>query len=144
LINELRKLIPPAGAMIRNPIDAAVAFVNFNIMGDVLQLLGKTDEIDNIIVSVPLDWLFNEEKGGGYIEKVALYLAGEGRKRAGGKPMVAVWRQYEPRQEIQRWVPVLKNIFLSAGIPVYEGVPRAVNALAKLTAYHAFQARHNS
>jgi hypothetical protein len=58
--------------------------------------------------------------------------------------MVAVWRQYEPRQEIQRWVPVLKNIFLSAGIPVYEGVPRAVNALAKLTAYHAFQARHNS
>lgn len=144
LINELRKLIPPAGAMIRNPIDAAVAFVNFNIMGDVLQLLGKTDEIDNIIVSVPLDWLFNEEKGGGYIEKVALYLAGEGRKRAGGKPMVAVWRQYEPRQEIQRWVPVLKNIFLSAGIPVYEGVPRAVNALAKLTAYDAFQAHHNS
>ena len=144
LINELRKLIPPAGAMIRNPIDAAVAFVNFNIMGDVLQLLGKTDEIDNIIVSVPLDWLFNEEKGGGYIEKVALYLAGEGRKRAGGKPMVAVWRQYEPRQEIQRWVPVLKNIFLSAGIPVYESVPRAVNALAKLTAYDAFQAHHNS
>lgn len=144
LINELRKLIPPAGAMIRNPIDAAVAFVNFNIMGDVLQLLGKTDEIDNIIVSVPLDWLFDEEKGGGYIEKVALYLAGEGRKRAGGKPMVAVWRQYEPRQEIQRWVPVLKNIFLSAGIPVYEGVPRAVNALAKLTAYDAFQAHHNS
>ena len=144
LINELRKLIPPAGAMIRNPIDAAVAFVNFNIMGDVLQLLGKTDEIDNIIVSVPLDWLFNEEKGGGYIEKVALYLAGEGRKRAGGKPMVAVWRQYEPRQEIQRWVPVLKNIFLSAGIPVYEGVPRAVNALAKFIAYQDFQARQNS
>jgi acyl-CoA synthetase (NDP forming) len=144
LINELRKLIPPAGAMIRNPIDAAVAFVNFNIMGDVLQLLGKTDEIDNIIVSVPLDWLFDEEKGGGYIEKVALYLAGEGRKRAGGKPMVAVWRQYEPRQEIRRWVPVLKNIFLSAGIPVYEGVPRAVNALAKFTAYQDFQARQNS
>jgi acyl-CoA synthetase (NDP forming) len=144
LINELRKLIPPAGAMIRNPIDAAVAFFNFNLMGEVLQLLAKTNEIDNIIVSVPLDWLFDKEEGGGYIEKVALYLAGEGRKRAGGKPMVVVWRQYEPRQEIRRGVSVLENILLSAGIPVYEGVTRAVNALAKLTAYDAFQAHHNS
>lgn len=144
LIKELRKLIPPAGTMIRNPIDAAVAFHDFNLMGDVLQLLAETDEIDHIIVSIPFDWLLGKEKGGGYIEKVALYLAGEGRKRAGGKPMVAVWRQYEPRQEIRRWVPVLEKILLSAGIPVYEGVPRAVNALAKLTAYHAFQERYHS
>jgi acyl-CoA synthetase (NDP forming) len=144
LINELRKLIPPAGTMIRNPIDAAVAFYNLNLMGDILQLLAETDEIDNIIVSVPFDWLYGAEEGGGYIEKVALYLAGEGRKRAGFKPMVAVWRQYEPRQEIRRWVPVLEKILLSAGIPIYEGVPRAVNALAKVTAYHAFHKRYDS
>jgi acyl-CoA synthetase (NDP forming) len=144
LIKELRKLIPPAGTMIRNPIDAALTFYNLNLMGDVLQLLGETDEIDNIIVSIPFDWLYGAEEGGGHIEKVALYLAEEGRKRAGSKPMVAVWRQYEPRQEIRRWVPVLEKILLTAGIPVYEGVPRAVNALAKLTAYHTFQAHHNS
>lgn len=144
LIKKLRKLIPPAGAMIRNPIDAAVAFFNFNIMGDVLQLLAETDEIDNIIVSVPLDWLFNKEEGGGYIEKVALYLAGEGKKRASGKPMMVVWRQYQPLQGIQRCVPILENILLTAGIPVYQGVHRAVNALSKLTAYHAFQERDNS
>ncbi len=144
LIHELRKLIPPAGTMIRNPIDAAIAFFNFDIMGEVLQLLAKTDEIDNMIVSVPLDWLYIKEEGGAYIEKVARYLAGEGRKRTGGKPMIVVSRQYEPRQEIRRWVPVLERILLPAGIPVYEGVPRAVNALAKLTAYHAFQARQHS
>ncbi|MDD5169575.1 MAG: CoA-binding protein, partial [Syntrophales bacterium] len=142
LIGELRKLVPPAGAMIRNPIDAAVAFFDLSIMGEILQLLAHTDEIDNIIVSVPLDWLFDMEEGGGYIEKVARYLAGEGRKRAGGKPMVVVWRQYEPRRNIRHWVPVLEDILLSAGIPVYEGVPRAVNALAKLTAYQDFQMRH--
>ncbi len=144
LINALRTLIPPAGTMIRNPIDAAIAFHTFAVMGDILQLLGETDEIDNIIVSVPFDWLFGEEEGGTHIEKVAVYLAEEGRKRACGKPMVVVWRQYEPRQEIRQWVRVLEKILLSAGIPVYEGVPRAVNALAKLTAYHAFQARYNS
>jgi acyl-CoA synthetase (NDP forming) len=144
LIRELRKLIPPAGTMIRNPIDAAIAFFNFDIMGEVLKLLAKTDEIDNIIVSVPFDWLYVREEGGAYIEKVARYLAGEGRKLAGGKPMIAVSRQYEPRQDIRRWVPVMEQILLTAGIPVYEGVPRAVNALAKLTAYHTFQARHDS
>ncbi|MBW2562195.1 MAG: acetate--CoA ligase family protein, partial [Deltaproteobacteria bacterium] len=144
LINELRKLIPPAGAMIRNPIDAMVTFHDHDLMGKALQLLAETDEIDNIIVSMPFDWLFGKEKGGGYIEKVALYLAGEGRKRAGGKPMVVVWRQYEPQQEIRRWAPVIENILLPAGIPVYEGVPRAVNALAKLTAYCSFQANHDS
>jgi hypothetical protein len=122
--------------MIRNPIDAAVAFYNLNLMGDVLQLLAETDEIDNIIVSVPFDWLYGVEEGGAYIEKVALYLAGEGRKRAGSKPMMVVWRQYEPRQEIRRWVPVMEKILLAAGIPIYEGVPRAVNALAKHTIIH--------
>ena len=144
LINELRKLIPPAGTMICNPIDAMITFHDFDLMGKTLQLLAETDEIDNIIVSMPFDWLFGKEKGGGYIEKVALYLAGEGRKRAGGKPIVVVWRQYEPQQEIRRWAPVIENILLPAGIPVYEGVPRAVNALAKLTAYCSFQANHDS
>ncbi len=144
LINELRKLIPPAGTMIRNPIDAAIAFYSFDVMGNVLQLLAETDEIDNIIVSIPLDWLYDKETGRGYIEKVALYLAREGRKRAGDKPVMVVWRQYQPKEEIKKWIPVLKNIFLAAGIPVYEGIPRAVNALAKLTAYHDFQARHQA
>jgi len=144
LINELRKWIPPAGTMIRNPIDAAIAFYSFDIMGNVLQLLAETDEIDNIILSIPLDWLYDKESGRGYIEKVALYLAHEGRKRVGGKPVMVVWRQYQPQEETQKWIPVLKQIFLTAGIPVYEGVPRAVNALAKLTAYHAFQSRHHS
>ncbi|MGD0278882.1 MAG: acetate--CoA ligase family protein [Smithella sp.] len=144
LIHELRKMIPPAGTMIRNPIDAAIAFYSFDIMGNVLKLLAETDEIDNIIVSIPLDWLSDKETGWGYIEKVALYLAGEGRKRAGDKPMIVVWRQYQSEEELRKWVPVLKNIFLTAGIPVYEGVPRAVNALDKLTAYHAFQLHHHS
>ena len=144
LIHELRKLIPPAGTMIRNPIDAAIAFYNLDIMGNVLQLLAETDEIDNIIVSIPLDWLTYKEAGWGYIEKVALYLAGEGRKRTGDKPMIVVWRQYQPNEDIRKWIPVLKNILLTAGIPVYEGVPRAVNALDKLTAYHAFQLHHHS
>jgi acyl-CoA synthetase (NDP forming) len=145
LFGEVRKLVPPVGAMIRNPIDAAAAFQDVDVMGNILRLLAASDEIDNIIVFVPIDWLMNEGDGGGrHIEKVARFLAGEGRKLAGGKPVVGVWRQFVPDPENRKWVPVLEEILLSAGIPVYKGVPRAVNALAKAAAYYAFQERRGS
>lgn len=144
MTGKLRQLIPPAGAMIRNPIDAAVAFYDLNTMGKVLHLLSQTDEIDNIIVSIPLDWLIGKVKGGGYIEHLARYLAGEGKKLAGGKTLMVTWRQYQPWEIIQKWIPVMKNILLEAGIPVYEGIPRTVNALSKLTAYHDYQVRFHS
>lgn len=139
LIQNLRKVIPPAGTMIRNPIDAVVAFLDLPIMGEVLEMLAESGEIDNFIISLPLDWLFNNKPGGTYIETLASYFAKEGRKHTHGKPLVVVWRQYQPSADIQKWIPVLHQILMSAGVPVYEGLPRAVLALAKLAEYQAFR-----
>ncbi len=141
LERKLRKLIPPAGAMIRNPIDAVIAFINLPLLGEVLQLLSDSGEIDNFVISVPFDWLFDKEDDGCYIEKVANYLANEGKKAIGGKPLMAVWRQYEPSPAIRKWIPVLEKILMTAGIPVYEGLPRAVSALSKLAGYCEHQRR---
>jgi acyl-CoA synthetase (NDP forming) len=138
LTRKLRKLIPPAGAMIRNPIDAVVAFINLPVMGEVLDLLAESGEIDNYIISVPFDWLFNRVPGGAYIETVASYLAQEGQKHTHGKPMMVVWRQYQPSEEIRKWIPVFENILTSAGIPVYEGLPKAVSALVKTAKYYEY------
>ncbi len=139
LIQKLRKLIPPAGAMIRNPIDAVIAFIHLPYLGEVLNLLAESGEIDNFIISVPFDWLFDKAAGGSYIETVAAYLATEGRKYTQGKPLMVVWRQYQPSPEIREWVPVFERILMQAGIPVYEGLPRVVSALSKLVEYSAFQ-----
>jgi acyl-CoA synthetase (NDP forming) len=138
-IKKLREFIPPAGTMIRNPIDAAVAFVDLNLLGKVINILSTSGEIDNFIISVPLDWLFGVEEGGTYLEKIATYLAKEGQMHTQGKPLVVVWRQYEPTPKIRKWVAVMEEILLPAGIPVYEGLPRAVVALSKLAEYCAFQ-----
>jgi acyl-CoA synthetase (NDP forming) len=138
-VKKLRTHIPPAGTMIRNPIDAVGAYRDLNVMGHILELLAASGEIDNFIISVPLDWLFGEEDGGTYIKKIAVYLATEGRKCTGGKPLVVVWRQYQPDVRIRKWVSVMENILLTAGIPVYEGLPRAVTSLAKLAQYCEFQ-----
>jgi acyl-CoA synthetase (NDP forming) len=137
-VKELRKFIPPVGTMIRNPIDAIGAFMDLSLTGKILDLLSASGEIDNFVVSIPLDWLFGKEKDGAYIEKVAAYLAQDGRKRTHGKPLVISWRQYRPNLEIKKWVPVLEQILLSAGIPVYEGFPRALFAVSKLAEYSEF------
>jgi len=53
--------------------------------------------------------------------------------------MMVVSRQYESSEEIRKWIPVFKNILMSAGIPVYEGLPRAVRVLAKTAKYYEYQ-----
>ena len=53
--------------------------------------------------------------------------------------MMVVWRQYQPSEEIRKWIPVFENILMSAGIPVYEGLPKAVSALAKIVKYYEYQ-----
>jgi acyl-CoA synthetase (NDP forming) len=139
LIRKLRKHVPPAGSMIRNPIDAAIAFVYLPLMGEVLDVVARSGEIDHFIVSVPFDWLYKQEPDGAYIETLATYLATEAGKYAGGKPMLVAWRQYEASPKIRRWVPVFKDILMKAGIPVYEGLPKAVRALSKLAEYYEYQ-----
>jgi hypothetical protein len=105
----------------------------------VLDLVAQSGEIDNFIISVPFDWLFNKLPGGAYLESVASYLATEGQKRTHGKPMMVVWRQYQPSAEIRRWIPIFERILMSAGIPVYEGLPKAVSSLAKIAKYYEYQ-----
>lgn len=139
LVTRLRNLIPPAGTMIRNPIDAVPAFHHLPLLGDVLELLAASGEIDVFIVSLPLDWLFDEGTDGGYIDTVAHYLAGEGKKRLHGRPLVVVRRQYRTdNPRIKANIPLLDEIMLSAHIPIYDHLERAVMALARLNAYTQF------
>ncbi|WP_051327578.1 acetate--CoA ligase family protein [Desulfatibacillum aliphaticivorans] len=142
LLGKLREIIPPAGTIIRNPIDAMIAYFDFDVMGKIFKLMAESDEIDNVLMSIPLDWLFNKEEGGGYIETLTRYVAEEGVKHLGGKPFIATWRQYMPSEKIRSWAPVMEKILLDAGIPVYEGMARGINAMAKVTAYYDFHAKN--
>ena len=141
-IKKLRLLIPPAGTSIRNPIDARDALQNLETMEHVLELLAASGEVDNFIFSVPLDWMFDEEEGGAYIGKIAVFLAQKCRKSIHGKPLIVAWRQYHPNPEIRKWVAAMEKILLASGIPVYEGLARAVNSLVKLAEYCEFQKKN--
>jgi acyl-CoA synthetase (NDP forming) len=142
LKERLRAFIPPAGNMIGNPIDAHIILLKLELLGPTLALLAAQTNLDMFAISLHLDWLYGLEKGA-HIDKIARYIADEARKHTGGKPLVVVWRQYQPNPDIRNARIRLEQTLLDAGVPVYEGLDRAVTALAKTTAYYAFQERAN-
>jgi acyl-CoA synthetase (NDP forming) len=134
---KLREFIPPAGNMIRNPIDAHILFLDLEMLGKTLALL-SSKYIDMFVISLHLEWLYNFDNGA-QIKNIATYMAQSARKHANGKPLVVVWRQYQPDPKYAKKRMMLEKILQEAGIPVYEGLQRAVFALAKLAEYHEFQ-----
>ena len=137
-IARIREFIPPEGNMLRNPIDSVLAFMNLELLGKIFGILSQSREIDNVVVSLPLDWLYDQETGGSRIDTIADYLAENGRKLLPGIPVVVVWRQFVDSDEIRSKADVLADILLEAGIPVFDGLRRAVGSLAKLAEYCEF------
>ncbi|HOO47146.1 MAG TPA: CoA-binding protein, partial [Deltaproteobacteria bacterium] len=139
LVNTFRKTIGIDGSMIRNPIDSVIAFASLPVMGETLDLLAQSGEIDNFIISLSLDWLaLAQTQTGNYVETIASYLAEEGPKHAQGKPLIAFLRQYQPDPAIKECIPLVEKILLSGGIPVYKSLPQAVSALSKLITYNEY------
>jgi acyl-CoA synthetase (NDP forming) len=137
-VKKIRAFIPPAGNMIRNPIDSYLAFMRTEYVGKIFDILAHSGEVDNVVVSLPLDWLYREAGQENFIEVIARYLAGEGREKLCGLPLIVAWRQYQDAEDFRRMRAVLEDILLAAGVPVYEGLNRAVRALARLERYSAF------
>jgi len=138
LLKRLREHIPPAGNMIRNPIDAHILLLDLKRLGPVLELLAKETSVDLFLISLHFDWL--QDKGdGAHAEQIGAYIAEEARKHIGGKPLAAVWRQYQPTPKIEATRQTVEKTLIQARIPVYNGLQRALTALSKAEAYYAFQ-----
>jgi len=137
-LKKIREFIPPAGNMTRNPIDSYLAFMRLEYVGKIFDILAQSGEIDNVVVSLPLDWLYREDAGGNFIEIIARYLTGDGRARLGGLPLMVAWRQYQDSEDFRQMRRLMENILLEGGIPVYEGLTRAIRALSKVERYSSF------
>jgi acyl-CoA synthetase (NDP forming) len=138
IMERLREYIPPAGNMICNPIDAHRLLMNLELLGPTLQLLSAQPDLDMFVISLHLDWIFGLEEGK-QIERIGTYLAEEGRRYTNGKPLVVVWRQYQPNPAMRQSRLKLGKRLLAAGIPIFKGLDRAVSALSKAAGYHAFR-----
>ncbi|MFW5931128.1 MAG: acetate--CoA ligase family protein [Desulfosalsimonas sp.] len=138
VMTRLRKYIPPAGTMIRNPIDAHVLFLKPELLGSTLEMLSPEPDLDMFVISLHFDWIYGLEDGT-HAEKLGRYIAEQARRYTNGKPLVVVWRQYQPDPDIRDCRIKVEKILLDAGIPVYEGLDRALTALSRSAAYYEFR-----
>ncbi|MCF8111294.1 MAG: acetate--CoA ligase family protein [Desulfobacteraceae bacterium] len=138
IMTRLRKYIPPAGTMIRNPIDAHMLFLKPELLGSTLEMLALEPDLDMFVISLHFDWIYGR-KDGTHAEEIGRYIAGEARRYTGGKPLAVVWRQYQPDPDIKNCRIRVEKMLLDAGIPVYEGLDRALTALSRTAAYHEFK-----
>ncbi len=137
LVAELRTFIPPAGNMIRNPLDAHLVLVQMDLLGKTLEMLSAQPSLDMFIVSLHLDWLFSR-KFGEVTRELARYIADEARKHTAGKPLVVALRQFIPLDPIRQTMTEVKSVFLEAGVPFFDSIPKAASALAKMVKYYEF------
>jgi acyl-CoA synthetase (NDP forming) len=117
---ELKKVVPPFGTSVENPIDIGIAaLVTPEVYGNVIKVLGRDKNIDMVIMI---------GEGG---EPMGSIVAKAGSDIA--KPVVmAVINTLE--SVAQDYKSLLKK-----GIPVYPDPSRAANALAKLADYAEYR-----
>jgi len=90
------------------------------------------------IISLHMDWLFSRGQGEA-TRRITQYLARDARHHTAGKPLVVALRQYNPNPLIRTVMDDVKRILLDAGIPFFDGIPRAAAALGKIAKYHRYQ-----
>ncbi len=134
---DLRAFIPSSGNMIRNPVDAIPVFIDTANLSHMLDLASAEADIDMLMVSLSLDWIFDVDNGG-HITRIAEYLAGPARDYVHGKPLVVTWRSYRNDPRIPALGLGIEKLLLDSGIPVYRGFVPATGVLARWARYHQF------
>lgn len=116
---KLRKVMPPAGTSVENPIDLSLASVVMPVIyAEVVKILGQDDNIDMVMVI---------GSGGEEFRRVMLKAIGET-----DKPLVSAILM--PLESVVQDYKIL----MKGGIPVYPDPRRAAKALARLSAYAEF------
>jgi len=137
-IGKLREFIPAAGNITKNPVDAGIAFSDLGMLERALRILSADPLIDMIVLTISFDWFFDIAQGG-YIEKLAKYLAGPAREHTSGKPYAVNYRCYRTDSGIKQAEISFQRGLIGEGILVYNSLLRTAFALARVAEYHAFQ-----
>nr|MDO8079332.1 CoA-binding protein [Candidatus Freyarchaeota archaeon] len=129
----LGKIIPIAGASVRNPLDAWFAFQS-GILPEALNIVSRDENIHSLIVEVqPGGFKVYTARDPSVVDKFTTIL-GETCKRImeeQGKPtMIAVTQSIYPEFEAK-----IRSMFHNMNLPVYQSIYDAARTLSKLHQY---------
>ena len=132
---SLRKFVPEAGNMIKNPLDAMPIIMEApKCMPETMDMIYENPDIHMIIISLHMDWI-----GPIHAPRVAADIKSICPEHLKDKPFVICWRQTRHDPELAAVVLKVEKDLIEAGIPVYRSFEHAANALARVADYHHFQ-----
>ena len=136
---KLREFIPPAGNMIKNPLDAFSVFLDDgNSLAQVMDLIHETPDLNMLIISIHLDWVDPMQ-----FPIVAAAIKTTCVSHLKGKPFVVCWRQTRDDDELHQQAVDFEKDLLDSGIPVYRNFEHAATSLSKLADYHLYHEEKN-
>ena len=131
---SLRKFVPEAGNMIKNPLDAMPIIMEApKFMPETMDMIYKNPDIHMVIISLHMDWI-----GPVHAPRVAADIKNICPEHLKDKPFVICWRQTRHDPELAHVVFKVEQDLIEAGIPVYRSFEHAANALARVADYHHF------
>jgi len=139
---RLRPLLPAAGTSVRNPVDFGGPMMPPPVYEKILEIVASTDDVDVIVVTHLVHFMYNARRFQGFsLSAIDELLSIPLRiKERFGKPVVVVLPMVQPdvealgEEEERRRI---QSYYLSAGIPVYPSLERAVKGISSLIQYYS-------
>ena len=131
---KLRQFIPPAGNMIKNPLDAfSVMLDEGDALAQTMDLIYKNKNLHMMIISVHLDWL-----DPAMFSTLAGTINTRCKTHLKDMPFVVCWRQTRDDDELFQQAVGFEKMLLDGGVPVYRNFEHAATSLAKLADYSLY------
>ena len=137
---KIHSVIQPVGVSVKNPIDLASSFFNFDAVEFALREV--MDYVDALIFDFQVHYLTLRESFGehGIVEKMIKIVIDAGREYlVAGKPFLIVL----PLTFCENAWLKSKRSFLKAKIPVFTSITRAANALSKIYSFYQRRKQHD-
>lgn len=132
ITNELKKFIPVAGNIFKNPVDVSGLFFSPREVGHTIKVIGGWIGADVLILHVGLELTGISLVGMNMLEPLAEVLVAAAKDV--GKPATLVAHAAYSSQAFQA-LPQLQQMCSEAGLPFYPSMQRAASAIDKVIRY---------
>ncbi|MFC1926268.1 acetate--CoA ligase family protein [Chloroflexota bacterium] len=135
-MTELKKLIPPSGSSINNPLDVFIIQRNPDLLEPVLRLVANDPSIDMLLMNINITAILIASDE--HVKRIVDILAGFASSSNTRKPLAVLIQtcSADPRSKAKQ--TMLTEQLVSAGVLTFHSSENAAHCLAKFAKYHRF------
>ncbi|MFC1963421.1 acetate--CoA ligase family protein [Chloroflexota bacterium] len=134
--DELKKLIPPSGSSIKNPLDVFIIQREPDLLEPVLRLVADDPSIDMLLMNINITAILKASDE--HIKRIVDILAEFTSKSNMQKPLAVLIQTWSADLKSKAKQALLTEQLIRAGILTFHSSENAAHCLAKFAKYHQF------